>query len=315
MRQAFLKKLDYFFVLRPMLFFPGWSTLLAGYFILDKQVLIFNLSRIQALPLSEIALLLLLSAAAMGASFLLNQLKDIESDRENNKLFFLAEGHIGKKMVIAETLLLIVMALLLALLFSVTMALLAAGFIVLTGYLYNFNPFALKDAPLSSLIANSLMGWFAFALGWAAVHTPGWDMVLEALPYLFLNTALYFFTLLPDMEGDRKSGKNTIAVLYGMKRTIRMAFILFISSAAAAVVLKDWMILFVLTLSAPFFISTVRNYSLNSTVRTTKFVILFFAAAICFKIPFFFILMLSGFFGTRWYFKKRFNYDYPNFKG
>ncbi len=314
MKEAFLKKLDYFFVLRPMLFFPGWSTLLAGYLISDKDTLFFNLSQIKAVSFLEIAILLILSAAAMGASFLLNQLKDIESDLENKKLFIISEGYISKRKAIAETVVLVLLALGLALSFSQTVVWLTVGFIVLTGYLYNFKPFALKDAPLSSLIANSLMGWFAFALGWAAVSKVSWSIVTDALPYLFLNTALYFFTTLPDAEGDRKSGKNTIAVLYGTKLTIRLAFIFFTLSAGSAVFLEDWMILFVIVFSAPFFVSAVWNYSVSSAVRTTKFVILFFTAAICFKVPFFFILMLAGFFGTRWYFKNRFQYDYPNFK-
>ncbi len=314
MKQAFLEKLDYFFVLRPMLFFPGWTTLLAGYLISDKDFLFFSLTQMKALPFLDITLLLLLSAAAMGASFLLNQLKDIESDLENKKLFIISEGHISKQIVAVEALVLVLLALGLAALLSWTVVWLTVGFIVLTGYLYNYKPFALKDAPLSSLIANSLMGWFAFALGWAAVNNLSWYIVLDALPYIFLNTALYFFTTLPDAQGDRKSGKNTIAVLYGIKLTVRLAFVLFVLSVSAAIILDDRMILLILILSAPFFISTLWNYSVGSTVRTTKFVILFFAAAICFKIPIFLILMLAGFFGTRWYFKKRFNYDYPNFK-
>ena len=177
MKQMFLKKLDYFFVLRPMLFFPGWTTLLAGYLISDKATLFFNLSPIKAVPFLEISLLLLLSAAAMGTSFLLNQLKDIESDLENKKLFIISEGYISKQMAIAETVVLVMLALGLAVLFSRTVIWLTVGFIVLTGYLYNFKPFALKDAPLSSLIANSLMGWFAFALGWAAKNNLTWYII------------------------------------------------------------------------------------------------------------------------------------------
>jgi len=34
--RSWLTRLDYFFVTRPMLFFPGWTTMLAGYFIADK---------------------------------------------------------------------------------------------------------------------------------------------------------------------------------------------------------------------------------------------------------------------------------------
>jgi len=297
------------------LFFPGWASLLAGYFIADKTELFFTCSQIAAIDLSLIALLLILFAAAMGASFLLNQLKDIESDLENEKLFIISGGYLTKSKIISEIVLLIVAALIIAQQISVLVLALSAGFILLTGYLYNFKPFTFKDLPIASLVANSLMGWFAFAIGWAAQNEVDWFILIDALPYLFFNTALYFYTTLPDVTGDRKSGKNTIAVLYGEKLTIRLAFILFILSLLTAIYLKDLMILLVLVLAAPFFIMTIRNYSISATVRTTKYAILFFAMVICFKLPFFFILMAVGFYATRWYFKKRFNFNYPNFKG
>lgn len=315
MKNSFINKLDYIFVLRPMLFFPGWASLLAGYFIADKTELFYTWSQIAAIDLSLIALLLILFAVAMGASFLLNQLKDIESDLENEKLFIISGGYLTKSKIISEIVLLIFVSLIIAQQISFSVLVLSAGFIFLTGYLYNFKPFAFKDLPIASLVANSLMGWFAFAIGWAAKNELSWLVLTDALPYLFFNTALYFYTTLPDVVGDRKSGKNTIAVLYGEKLTIRLAFILFLSSLFTAIYLKDLMILLVLVLAAPFFIMTIRNYSIHSTVRATKFAILFFAMVICFKLPFFFILMVLGFYLTRWYFKKRFNFNYPNFKG
>jgi 4-hydroxybenzoate polyprenyltransferase len=251
----------------------------------------------------------------MGASFLLNQLQDVEPDKANEKLFIVAEGHISQRAVLLEIVALVLPALFLAWKLSPVHFLFTAGFILLTGYLYNYPPLVLKDRPLGSLAANSLMGWFAFALGWAAVKPLSGAVVIDALPYVFLNTALYFFTTLPDVEGDRQSQKRTLAVLKGTGFVIRLAFVLFVFALVSAWRLKDFTLLLIAALSAPFFIRAFWNRTVRDAVRATKFTILFFAVVICFKLPFFFILMVTGFYATRWYFKQRFNYDYPNFKG
>jgi len=315
MRNKLLSKLDYFFVLRPMLFFPGWVTLLAGYFIADRHQLYFNQNQIIAVRLDQVGVLLVLFAAAMGASFLLNQLKDVESDKLNHKLFIVAQGYLTPGALRWEIAILILLSLVLSIYFSVIILVFTIFFIVLTGYFYNYKPFSLKDKPYGSLFANAMMGWLAFVIGWSAKNLLSLDIIIDALPYLFLNTALYFYTTLPDMEGDRTAGKNTLAVRYGKKIIIRWAFAVFVLSLLFAILNKDWMILSVLLMAATFFIRTVRNYSIPSTVQTTKYTIAFFTLVICFKLPYFLILMLAGFFGTRWYFKQRFDFDYPNFNG
>ena len=314
-KKKILKPFDYLFVLRPMLFFPGWSTLLAGYFISRKAGIYSNLSEIAAVNNKTVILLLFLFAAAMGAGFLLNQLKDIESDRKNKKLFIISEGHISVKAVIIETAFLIVSALLAALFVNNYVFWLTAAFIIVTGYIYNYRPFCFKDSPLKSLLANTAMGWLAFAAGWAANLEPDWQIIIDSLPYLCINTALYFYTTLPDLEGDKSSGKNTFAVVLGLKPVLSAAFILFITGIVSAVILHDNTALLILLLSAPFFVLTLIENSIASAVRTVKFSILFFALAVCLKWPLYFVLMLAGFYFTKIYFKIRFDFDYPNFKG
>lgn len=307
--------LDYLFVLRPMLFFPGWATLLAGYFVADKSVRFWEISTINALPISNIFMLLLMFGAAMGASFLLNQIQDIESDRGNKKLFFISEGIITKRSAVVESAILIILALFLSVYFNPNVLFLTLAFMLLTGYLYNFPPFNFKDKPWHSLIANSLMGWLAFAIGWASVRPLSAQIIGDSMPYLLLNTALYFYTTLPDMDGDAQSGKQTLAVVYGLKKILIWAFLLFVFSMTIAFINNDFIAQAILLLSLPFFVTTIRNIQTASAVRTTKYTILFFNLVISFKIPYYFGLMVLVFFATRWFFKKRFNYDYPNFKG
>lgn len=310
-----LKSLDYFFVLRPMLFFPGWSTLIAGYLIHSKGQIFFSSSQILDQSYQNLLLLLIMFAAAMGGSFLLNQLQDIESDLKNKKLFFLTEKHITKKAAWIETIVLLLISLSLAITFSSGVLIAVFLFIIVTGYAYNFAPLELKNRPIGSLLANALMGWLAFSLGWLAQGNPSMQLLTDSLPYLFFNTSLYFFTTLPDISGDLKTEKNTLAVKYGIKPVINFAVICFILSLAAALYLMDyWALAFILP-SVPFYLYVIADKSIARTIKTTKYAIMFFALAICLKIPFYFLLMITIFAGTRWYFKNRFNYDYPNFKG
>jgi len=310
-----LKYFDFFFVLRPMLFFPGWSTLLAGYLITSKNQWFWDFTQIKATNYLEISILLFVFMAAMGGSFLLNQLKDIETDLKNKKLFILSENHISKKSAIIETAILFGLALILALLQNSAVFIATLIFIIITGYAYNFKPFELKDKPVGSLLANAAMGWLAFSIGWFAVNDFGWLVFLDAIPYLFFNTALYFFTTIPDIEGDRKSKKRTLAVLFGEKYVINIAVACYVISLIASVILLDYPAIIFTTLSLPFFISVFRNKTIAAAIKTTKFSILFFALAVCLKIPFYFILMITIFGLTKWYFRMRFNYNYPNFKG
>ncbi len=315
-KQPILKYLDYFFVLRPMLFYPGWSTLLAGYLITYKAYFYLPPEQMLSLDFQKIGLLFLTFAAAMGGSFLLNQLADVQSDLKNNKLFLISQGHIPRRNAVIEVVILFALALVLAWRQGAEIFVSVVLFCVITGYFYNFKPFKLKDRPWWSLWANMAMGFLAFCLGWfAAFPEFSQTLFIDALPYLFFNTALYFYTTLPDMEGDRASGKRTLAVQYGQKTIIVISFILFLFSLAAAFWLKDFLALIIVVPAIPFFLLTLFKQDTSSTIRATKFTILFFAVAVCLKVPFYFLIMVAGFFATRLYFKRRFDFDYPNFKG
>jgi len=312
---SIIKSLDYFFVLRPILFVPGWSTLLAGYFITTKSELYYTPATVLNLNFIEIAALLIIFSTAMGASFLLNQLMDIETDLKNKKLFILSENHITKKSAIIETIVLTIISIAISVYVSIWILFAVLLFLLITGYMYNFKPFVLKDRPLGSVIANALMGWLAFAIGWLAVNDVNNIIFYDALPYLFFNTALYFFTTLPDIPGDKKSNKKTLAVLYGFNVVVFLAEVCYLASFISAFLLQDYFSLIFIICSLPFFIIAAINRNQNNTIKTTKYAILFFAVALWLKIPFYFLLLIGIFTFTKWYFLKRFQYDYPNFKG
>jgi len=311
--QFWPSRLDYLFVLRPMLFFPGWSTMMAGYFIQSRTTWIPSFQ----LQINHHHLLLLLFAFAlvMGSSFVLNQLKDIESDKKNKKLFIISNGILSKKAIWYEVAILTFISFYLAFSINIQVGVLIIIFFAVTGILYNFSPFNMKDRPWGSLLANGLMGWLAFGIGWSANNPITSNLIIDSIPYLFFNTALYLFTILPDREGDKISGKKTLAVLFDIKLIIYLAFIFYISGFLVSLWLVDRQALIFYILSLPLFVKTLIGKKVEDTIRATKYGILFFALSICLRWPIYFALMAFGFFGTKWYFKKRFNFDYPNFSG
>lgn len=312
---SFLKSMDYFFVLRPMLFIPGWSTLLAGYLITSKQQIFFTPSQFSQLNILNVIFLLVIFSMAMGASFLLNQIMDVDTDLKNKKLFILSENHISKKSALIETIFLIILSVILSLKLGFVVLMTVIVFIILTGYMYNYKPFVLKNKPLGSVIANAVMGWLAFATGWLAVNGFNSGLIADSMPYLLFNTALYFFTLLPDVPGDKKCNKKTVAVLFGTHTTIYTALSFYSLSFVTALVLKDYFAFIIILFSLPFFIVVAFKKDISSTIKATKYAIFFFAIAICLKIPYYFLLLVTIFIFTKWYFVKRFKYNYPNFKG
>jgi 4-hydroxybenzoate polyprenyltransferase len=308
-----LSRLDYIFLLRPMLFFPGWSTMLAGYFIESKSEW-FPITTGSG-DLISIIQLMTGFALIMGSSFVLNQLRDIESDKKNRKLFIIADGIVSVKSAWRLVYLLTAAALLFGFFIGVEIGVLFLIFFTLTGIFYNFGPLALKDKPWGSLFANALMGWLAFAVGWSARHDPGFRLLIDSLPYLFFNTSLYLFTLLPDREGDEHSRKHTLAVLQGSARVINAALVLYFIGLLSGVFFDDKQALVFYLLSLPFYLVTLGRKNTENTIRTTKYAILFFALSVCLRWPLYFPVMAAGFFGTKLYFKYRFDYDYPNFGG
>jgi 4-hydroxybenzoate polyprenyltransferase len=315
----FLKALDFLFLTRPILFFPGWATLLAGYTVVagDHQFI----SRLRERTFHptywnhDILLALLSFAAAMGCCFVLNQLQDVASDKNNNKLFLLGDGHVSRLSGYVESLLLLFFSLAIAIRLNGRFLIAVIFFLVITGFMYNFKPFVLKDKPVGGLAANMLMGWIAFSLGWLLLLPFSVALVTSSLPYLFFNTALYFLTTLPDFEGDRASGKVSFPVRYGFATTVIFSLVFYLAAATAGLLMKNEFMLLVCLASLPFMARLAVQRTTAAAVVAVKAGIAVFALLICLKFPLFLLLMAILFFMTKFYYKHRFQYDYPNFRG
>jgi 1,4-dihydroxy-2-naphthoate octaprenyltransferase len=188
------------------------------------------------------------------------------------------------------------------------------SFILLTGYLYNYAPFSFKDKPVSGLIANIIMGWLAFAIGWILMAPVNTMLVVHSLPYLFFNTSLYFLTTLPDVEGDTSTKKITFPVKYGFKLTIWVSVLFIGFSVLSSLLIGDQLLLLVLILNAFFVVRLILRKDVSSAVLVIKTGIFFFCLVLSVKFPLFFLVLVFLFYLTRFYYKRRFQFDYPNFK-
>jgi len=239
LKKFFLRIGDYIFVLRPVILIPVWS-----FFLLGAAV---GFDRSPAtgagwyLPPGILCL-----SAIMITAYLLNQVFDLESDRRNDKCFYLPMG-----------------------IFSVrTVVLMAVSFFLIASYLYRFvesaqrlplvlalvlaltyslPPLRFVSRPFADLAANAAgYGGLAYVIGYTGYGPLDLETVARAVPYVFLVGATFLYTTILDAEGDKKTGKITTTVFIGIGRSAALAGYLCCAGlvwAAAVSLMKydDWM--------------------------------------------------------------------------
>jgi len=296
-----LRYLDCVFLIRPVLMPPVWTILLLGHRRSSQ------LSGDGYLP----GLAILLVTFLVGAVYVLNQIFDIESDRQNQKLFFLAKGYISKRSAISEMILLNLISVIPAFLISWELGLLfSLGMIF--GIIYSTPPFSFKNRPIGGFLVNALAhGSLAFLIGWSMNRSLSMESLLFSLPYMFAVGAIYLNTTIPDIEGDRRTGKITLAVRWGKEKVIIFSAILMAVAIVLSFLVGDIPFLIASSLSFPFFIFCAITKRDRIIIAATKVSILFLSIAACVFYPWYFAILILGFVGTRLYYKARFGLDYP----
>lgn len=301
--------LDNVFLLRPTLFYPVWTFFLAGHYGGRGAVLAeADTSGIpQLIPLS-VSLTL-----CVGAVFILNQLNDIDTDKINGKLFLVSEGIISRRSALVQAAVLAVVGMAGGCICGCNAGLLLFILLFLSGWCYNYPPLSWKDHPVMGIVTNAGAGILIYSLGWLA---GGSDTLFpaRAAAYGLAGGAVYLNTTLPDRPGDAASGKITFGVKYGSAKTAAWALILELCMLAVAAFTGDRLLLICGGLMLPFFIYSAVTGREKEVVRATKYSVLVLAAAVTILYPLYLIPVISVFFISKWYYKKRFNLCYPSFK-
>jgi 4-hydroxybenzoate polyprenyltransferase len=296
-----IKHLDYLFIARPVLMPPVWTILLLGH----------HRSSLSSASKNSVGIVFLLISASIGAVYILNQIHDIDSDRINKKLFFLADGYISLKRAWLETVLLTSIGIIGALIISFPLGILfILGF--LFGYLYSAPPSSLKNRHIWGLLSNALgHGSLTFLIGWSINSTLTLKALLFSAPYFLAVGAVYLNTTLPDIEGDGKVGKITLGAKLGIPLATGLSVIFVLSSLFLAWILKDLVFVLAGALSFPFFLYAALTKRMKQIILSSKMAVLFLTIAAAIFYPWYFILLTFGFLFTRVYYRSRFNMAYP----
>lgn len=300
---------DFLFLLRPTLFYPIWTFFLAGCWggrTFGKGVC--HLGHPVGMFWIAFALTLL-----MGGVFILNQIQDAETDRTNGKLFLLANEIVSIKQAYREAALLILIGLAFGFWVDIRIGVGLFVLFILSGWLYNYPPFQWKDRPIMGLGTNGIGGFVIYALGWITGGGEG-VVPIRGLAYALAGVAVFLNTTLPDMKGDQETGKITFGVRYGVEKTAIWAMILEIGAVGLALLFRDWLLFIPALVVLPLFVVGAVKRTVTDVVRVTKFSVLALVAGVCVIFPLYILAVFGVFYLSKWYYRRRFNFDYPSFK-
>lgn len=310
--QPKLKFLDYLFIFRPTLFFPVWIMTVAGYagfYRFNEQLIWWDWSFDWKILVNFIAITL-----AAGATFIINQLQDVETDKINRKLFLISESYIRPQIARIIAYSVIAMTLLFFFIYSWQIFITMTGVVLVWGYLYNYRPFVWKDKPVWGMIDNVLSGLFLYLTGWSLAGYGQWKAFLYAIPYLTAWLAVSALTTVPDVAGDKKANKRTFAIQFGVKGTIWLAVGCLALSLGLGIYLNDPVISLSALLAAPLFIIMLFKPTEAWVLRSIRYPMLFIALALCTEFPWLFVALVVNFYLSRLYYSVRFNLNYPTFQ-
>lgn len=293
--------LDYFFLIRPSVLIPCWTTLLLGYQHARGGVLSF------AFPVRAFVLY----SAIMGGSYILNQLFDIESDRRNKKLFLLSGDFIPVWAAVVEMALLWAIGVYLALKHPTGFKVFV-GASLLMGILYSLPPVKLKGRPLLDLASNGLgYGLVSFLAGIAICAAVDVKACLYAIPYVLAVGGVFVNTTVVDLEGDRAAGETTTAVLLGQQASYVLSLLLVVAALVIAIFVRNYPCLITAAVSLPLFILALIRQDRGSTTLSFRVPPFILALVAGFFFPIYLVVLVLLLVLMRWYYKKRFGYDYP----
>ncbi|WP_438312112.1 1,4-dihydroxy-2-naphthoate polyprenyltransferase [Sporosarcina sp. FA9] len=102
---------------------------------------------------------------------------------------------------------------------------------MLIGYLYTGGPYPIAYTPFGELVSGIVMGIFliliAFYIQTGTVTTAA---ILLSIPSMFLVAAIMMANNIRDLEGDKESGRKTLAILLGRQTAISILAAFFIIS-------------------------------------------------------------------------------------
>lgn len=310
-----LKPFDYLFVLMPVHFFVVWAVFLAGFFVQSE----FGVAATEAMgnhaAAGDSRAFLWIGAALtllMGAIFVVHQVMDRDSEEKKKEIFLITRGEITPRAALFESAFFILVSLVLGFLLRAEVGLLFIALLLLAGFLYNFQPFSWKDKPVLSLITNLAAAFLIFASGWLIRGDLSAGLLVHALPYLAMITAIYLFaTLSGEKESSQGRSRASQMRLYG-------GLSLQVFALIVAYLLNDEVIFYPALFALPFFTWSALYPARAEILRTVKYSVMLLTLTICVKWIvvysnyLFFFIVVGVYLGSKVYYKLRLGINYPS---
>lgn len=298
-----MKFVDLIFLGRPMLVIPVWTVYLHFLaFSSDGEYLLVFPGR------EAIYQLVVLALIFMGG-YIINQIFDIESDRLNDKLYFLPRGIISPALAWVCYFALTIGGLGLAV-FLCPEAIRAVLAIIGLGILYSVPGIRLKDSPVGGLVTNAFA--YGFLIPWMSGLGSSYQLSIVAMtPYFLAVAAGYILTTIPDLDGDMATGKRTVAVILGPKGALWLTLLTTMIAAATAVWVGNIEMAIVAALTFVGVIYLLFSFKFRVLMLTCKIPILLLTLLAGVHYLFYAVLLLLTINLTRFYYKRRFGVIYP----
>lgn len=316
------KLIDYIFLLRPMLIIPVWSIALLGARAASWRARGINPFQLDHYPFAaftsydlNLLLMLLLGALLSGAIFALNQIYDVDSDKENEKLFLLADEHvkISEARILYWVLTVIAIAGAFLLNWQLGVLFVFGGWL---GFQYSHPRFKVRESAYKAFRNNIIgHGMAAFMFGWVMYTNFSLEGVIKSLPYVFAVGAVYLTTTLPDIRGDESVGKVTYAVEWGVAKTLKNSAWLVALALVLSIMTADYGFSITAAVTLPLYILAAAKGSVDLAITASKAAILVLSLFAAIYFPLYLVILLAAFGLTRAYYSRRFGMAYPALSG
>ncbi|MGM8216515.1 1,4-dihydroxy-2-naphthoate polyprenyltransferase [Bacillaceae bacterium W0354] len=140
---------------------------------------------------------------------------------------------------------------------------------MLFGYLYTAGPYPIAYTPFGELFSGFFMGTIIISISYyIQVEQLTLNIILLTLPIAILIGAILLSNSIRDLEGDKESGRKTLAIIVGRQWAIRILAIFFFSSYLITIIfilLKMVPVWALITLlSVPKAINAVKTFKANN---------------------------------------------------
>jgi 4-hydroxybenzoate polyprenyltransferase len=260
---------------------------------------------------TETYLVLIGATLLFSGAYYINQIYDYESDLINKKLGFLQKGVIKRREMTAAYISVSVLGLVSGFAVSYKIGI-VFSLIFILGFLYSAPPVRLKDRPSGGFIANALAYGILLPMAIPGSLNQFNINTLLVPSYFFLAvSATYVLTIIPDRDGDIKTGKRTLAAFYSNRVLISFGIILLILSARSAFLMENYYLLSISGVSVFVFLVALITAKMKLIFFACKFPVLLISLLAGYYYPVYLIFLVVLILLTRLYYKKRFGVVYP----